>query len=213
MRKEIDLKLVRRLSPAVAGLPGPSGHRVWTLQAAAPPPNDNLTNAQGLAGVSGSVIGSNVGATAEKNEPPSETYTGNQAGATIWYTWTCPVTSVVNFNTRGSYTTNVPPAPLPTVISVYTLSAGSVASLTNLSLVNANAVDDNTNAAPDVSRVYFEGIAGTTYYIQVDGKENLATGSYWEGNIVLNWRPNPFAGEFMLPARSLISASTMTKYT
>jgi uncharacterized delta-60 repeat protein/uncharacterized repeat protein (TIGR01451 family) len=166
-------------------------------RAASPPPNDNFTNAQGLAGVSGSVIGSNVGATAEKNEPPSETYTGNQAGATIWYTWTCPVTSVVNFNTRGSYTTNVPPAPLPTVISVYTLSAGSVASLTNLSLVNANAVDDNTNAAPDVSRVYFEGIAGTTYYIQVDGKENLATGSYWEGNIVLNWGPNPFAGEFM----------------
>ncbi len=46
-----------------------------------PPPNDDFANAQVITGASGTVTGSNVGATAEPSEPYS-------TGTSIWYRWT-----------------------------------------------------------------------------------------------------------------------------
>ncbi len=46
-----------------------------------PPSNDNIANAQGLIGVSGTVYGTNLFATAQTNEPAP--YPGNPAGSSI----------------------------------------------------------------------------------------------------------------------------------
>ena len=54
-------------------------------QAQNPPPNDNLTNAQALVGVSGSVVGTNLFATAQTNEPAP--YPGDPAGASVSSYW------------------------------------------------------------------------------------------------------------------------------
>ena len=80
-----------------------------------PPPNDNLTNAQGLVGLSGSVQGNNLNATVQTGEPAP--VVGVPAQSTIWYTWTAPITVVMDFNTRGS--TDPDGLPLETTLAVY----------------------------------------------------------------------------------------------
>jgi hypothetical protein len=61
-----------------------------------PPTNDNFANAQPITGASGSVVGSNIGATLESGEP---TIQDNQGGASIWYDYTPAATGTVRFDT------------------------------------------------------------------------------------------------------------------
>lgn len=61
-----------------------------------PPANDNYANAQPLTGASGSVTASNIGATLEPGEPNIQDTAG---GASVWYTWTVPVTGTYQFDT------------------------------------------------------------------------------------------------------------------
>src|SRR5207302_7684664 len=56
--------------------------------ASAAPANDLFANAQLLTGISGSVAGSNVGATSEPGEPNAGY--GMGMGFTVWYRWTAP---------------------------------------------------------------------------------------------------------------------------
>ena len=122
------------------------------------PSNDNFQNAVTLPGASGTVSGSNAGATQETGEPSS-------SGNSVWWKWTPSSSGLVTFDTIGS--------AFDTYLSVYTGSAISA-----LSLV---AQDDDGGGAP-ASRVTFSALAGTAYSIAVTGFGGAS------GNIRLNWQ-------------------------
>ncbi|PYK65642.1 MAG: hypothetical protein DME21_00610 [Verrucomicrobia bacterium] len=125
-----------------------------------PPANDNFVDAGGLSGSSASVSGSNVGATKEAGEP---NHAGNAGGHSVWYVWTAPSGARAVVDTIGS--------GFDTLLAVYT--GKSVSALT------AVASNDDISSTIWQSRVTLNPLAGTTYYIAVDGW-NGAT-----GNIVL----------------------------
>ena len=128
-------------------------------------PNDLYMYAQAISGNSGSVTGTNAGATKETGEP---NHAGNAGGSSIWYSWTAPAGGgVYTFDTLGS--------SFDTLLGVYT--GTSVSSLTQ---VVAN--DDAGTAV--TSAVSFQAVGGTTYSIAVDGHGGAS------GNVVLNWTLN-----------------------
>src|ERR671936_2877394 len=65
---------------------------------AAAPTNDNFASAQAISGSSGSVTGSNVGATQETGEPLQ----GRSGGHTVLFSWTPPAAGAATFDTVGS---------------------------------------------------------------------------------------------------------------
>jgi hypothetical protein len=147
---------------AVDGANGATGNIILTLNQTIG--NDNFAYCEFVGGVSGSVYGSNAGATKESGEPD---HAGNPGGASIWYCWTAPINGQVTFDTIGS--------TFDTLLAVYTGSA--VNALTPI------ASNDNIDAAGGdlQSRVTFNAIGLTMYHIAIDGF-NGAT-----GDTVLNW--------------------------
>jgi kumamolisin len=123
--------------------------------------NDDFVDRQILSGGSGTVTGSNVGATKEPGEP---FHGGNAGGASIWYSWTAPASGPATFDTFQS--------SFDTLLAVYT--GNSVEGL------NFVASNDDANGTLQ-SRVTFTATAGVTYQIAIDGY-NGAT-----GNTLLHW--------------------------
>lgn len=119
------------------------------------PFNDDFATRARLAGGNFSVRSSNVGATAEPDEPTSSAGPG---GTSLWWEWTPTTTATVRLTTTGS--------DYDTFLSLYTGTA-----LSSLALVAAN---DNTGTAV-TSRLDFTVQAGVTYQISIDGR-NAATG-------------------------------------
>lgn len=137
------------------------------------PPNDNFANAQVITGCSGSVDGTNVGATAETGEPQHFPPGGGGLGGgkrSVWYRWQAPSTGQVSFTTAGSR--------FDTVLAVYTGS--SVSSLTLAAPPADDIPTDKTSLIPP-----FNVTAGTTYRIAVDGYDNDSGGDF--GPLTLNW--------------------------
>jgi hypothetical protein len=134
-----------------------------------PPPapaNDNFANAQVISGCTGSVTGTNIGATHESGEPSHDPL-GNAGASSVWYQWQAPTSNSVTITTLGS--------DYDTMLGIYTGS--SVNGLTTI----AKNDDVDTNAGIITSTVTFNATAGTTYKIAVDG---------WggdTGSITLNW--------------------------
>ena len=158
-------------------------------QAQTAPPNDNLTNAQGIVGISGSVQGTNLYATKETRE--TNLIAGVAVQSTIWYVWTAPVTAEMDLNTRNS--TDPAGISLDTTLAVYRVKKTSGAlAITNLSMVASNEDDPSGGVT---SRVDFQAALGTTYYIQVGSLTNTGDG-YGQGYPVLNWSQSLVAGGF-----------------
>jgi hypothetical protein len=145
----------------------------YTIGGTAPPPpppppapaNDNFSAAVALSGASGTVTGTNVGATGEVGEPNHAQATGS-GRRSVWYDWTAPANGQINFNTSGS--------SYDTVLGIYTGAA--VSALTEIA--------SNDDVDPTVilhSSVSFNAVAGTTYRIAVDGFQGDT------GGITLNW--------------------------
>lgn len=122
-------------------------------------PNDNFANSLPLTGGFGTVISSNVNATAETGEP---THWGG-AYRSIWYRWTAPSNGTAVITTSGSN--------FDTTLAVYT--GTSLSALTNI------ARSDDTGDA--TSAVTFTATAGTTYHVAVDGFSGST------GPVQLNW--------------------------
>jgi hypothetical protein len=117
---------------------------------AAMPPNDDFANAADLGGgLSASASGSNLWATAEAGEPRQ---VSGPALASVWYRWTASQNGVVAVQTCGSDFDT-------------TLAAFRGFTLRTLGRVAAN--DDSCGRR---SALRFFGVAGTTYYIAVDGR-------------------------------------------
>jgi hypothetical protein len=147
----------------------------YNSNAAAPPPlNDNFASAQFITGCSGTVTGTNIGATREDGEINHLSQTNdNDGGGTrsVWYRWLAPSNSSVTITTTGS--------TFDTVLGVYT--AGAIGELSN------NVVDQDDDGGSDrTSSVTFTASAGTTYMIAVDGYNNGGTGGD-TGSLTLNW--------------------------
>lgn len=137
------------------------------------PTNDDFADAEVITGLSGTVSGSNVDATAETGEPmeqnsPNETLS-------VWWSWTCPTSADVQIevDTDGS--------DFDTTLGIY--QGGSVDAL---ALIAAN--DDS--GAGVTSRLLFTASPGETYLLRVAGYDETEFGS-----ITLTWS----AHEFVIP--------------
>jgi uncharacterized delta-60 repeat protein len=148
--------------------------------AGAQPANDDFTNAQTITGLTGTLSGTNNGATLEPGEPTFiNTDDFASVDHSVWYQWTCPSNGVVAFDTFGS--------SFDTVLAVYTNAVVSTnaPALTNLSLVAAN--DDYITLIVPQSYLTFTAVAGMTYYISVNGDPDPDPGYTDEGSFVLDW--------------------------
>ncbi len=134
-----------------------------------PPPNDNFASAQVISGCSGSVNGTNVGATRESGEPD---HLPPPDGGThsVWYSWQAPVTAEVNMTTAGSN---------------YDTTLGVYRGNSFIGLVTVAQNDDVVSGSVVTSTVTFNATAGTIYKIAVDGFNDGGGGDV--GSITLNW--------------------------
>ena len=124
----------------------------FTLQWAAKPvvTNDAFGASRWLRTATGSAVSANHTATAEPGEP---SHAGSTAAKSVWFVWSTRGAGNVVFDTVGS--------DFDTVLAVYT--GNSVNSLTEV------ASNDDALGLGTLSRVSFNAVAYTTYWIAVDG--------------------------------------------
>ncbi|MEO8428465.1 MAG: lysyl oxidase family protein, partial [Verrucomicrobiota bacterium] len=135
----------------------------WSQTAGPPPPaNDGFAAPQLITGSIGTFNNSTANATKEPGEP---NHAANPGGASVWYQWTAPTSNSTVFDTFGS--------SFDTLLAVY--SGNSVAALTPV------ASNNDLDTITKQSRVSISPVAGTTYYIAVDGFGGAS------GNFVLSW--------------------------
>ena len=134
------------------------------------PPNDNFANAQVISGCSGSVNGTNIGATRESGEL-NHLADGNGGSRSVWYRWQAPSSGSATITTFGSR--------YDTILGVY--GGTSVGSLSPIL-----GRHDDVGPEDRTSRVPFQAVAGNVYRIAVDGYNNNAGGGDF-GPITLNW--------------------------
>ena len=120
-----------------------------TAPCTTPPLNDSFAAAQSIPYRTVTLLANNDCASKQPSEP---NHAGNNGGHSIWYRWIAPASGSVVISTDGS--------ALDTVLAVYTGSA-----LNNLNVV---ASDDDSGEGVN-SRVTFNGSAGASYWIAVDG--------------------------------------------
>ena len=135
----------------------------WTVNMSpSAPANNNFSSPTTISGASGTVSGSNAGATMEASERKPSAQ--SNSGASVWYKWTAPSSGTVVFDTIGS--------GFDTVLAVYTGSA-----LTSLGEV----ASDDDNGGNRTSKLTFQATSGTTYRIAVYGYNGQT------GNVKLTW--------------------------
>ncbi|HIG27412.1 MAG TPA: TlpA family protein disulfide reductase [Verrucomicrobiales bacterium] len=113
--------------------------------------NDLFENRTVVVGTEIQISGSNAKATVETREHLAEQGTG----ATVWWTWTSPVSARIRITTEGS--------ELDTVMGIYTGQR-----LSRLTLVGVND-DEDSEAGIFTSSVEFFSEEGITYHIGVGG--------------------------------------------
>lgn len=157
-----------------------------------PPANDNFTNARVVWGESGILRGWTTGASRERGEPRHD---GKAGGASVWFKWIAPGTGQASF---GLTETEWQPLSGDGVLAVYT--GRDVAHLTKVP-------GSDFLEWPSVD-VAFRAIAGTTYFIAVDGVLEK-TGSY-----LFNWVLRPPLNDAFSRTKALRgSAGRVVAYT
>jgi hypothetical protein len=145
---------------SVDGFNGASGQIQLTLiyraELIRAPENDHFQNRIHLRGSAITISGANFLATREPEEP---NHAKEPGGASLWWSWTAPVSGRVSIDTVGS--------TFDTLLAVYL----------GQSLTNLTEVASNDDASPDqaASAVQFQATANAVYQIAVDGF-NAATG-------------------------------------
>jgi 5-hydroxyisourate hydrolase-like protein (transthyretin family) len=138
-----------------------------SLQSAllASPVNDSFSAPTVVTGLPATATGSNVDATMEVGESFPTAYTiepFQPAQASVWFTWTSPVTGSVQIDTSGS--------DFDTILAVWTGST----------LATLNEIDSNDFYYGPEAAVFIDVVQGTTYRIAVYGNEDA------RGEISLN---------------------------
>ncbi len=113
-------------------------------------PNDMFANALVIPGAGGTVLGTNLNATSQSQEP---SLCGVGGGKTVWWRWTALQNQITTITTLGS--------DFDTVLGVYTGNA--VNALTSVTC------NDEVPGGFHTSEVIFQAAVGTTYQIAVDG--------------------------------------------
>jgi hypothetical protein len=157
----------------------------WSAAARADAPaNDDFADAAALAVHPGIVTGSNAGATKEAEEP---NHAGNPGGHSVWFSWTPAETGLVGIKTLGCF------YGIDALVAVYTGPG-----LNSLTPVASNASPFAANCFNEAPQAEFEAVAGTTYWIAVDGRDGA------EGNFELEFTGPPanddFANAALIPA-------------
>ena len=129
------------------------------------PQNNLFESASVIAGTSLSVGGFNLNASKDIGEPD---HTGNVGGKSVWWRWTAPSNGQVIIDTSTS--------SFDTLLAVYT----------GATLGTLVEIDSNDNyTSPDLaSQVAFTGVAGTEYFIAIDGFND--GGGAAEGQITMS---------------------------
>lgn len=122
------------------------------------PSNDIFATPTQLTGASWQITGSNFNGTRESGEP---NHGANSGFASVWFSWTAPVSGFYTLSTSGS--------GFDTLLGVYTGT-----DLTNLTQIGAN---NNSASGVTWSKVRFSASAGTTYLLAIDGA-NKSAGRY-----------------------------------
>ncbi len=142
-----------------------------------PPANDDFASARELSGASGSVVGTNVGATLESGEP---NIGDNPGGASVWYEWTAPASGAVEFDTCSA-------TPAVNAELGYFLGS-SVSTLTQYDFYTS--VPGQPTGCPSGQAGAFSIVGvtvGQTYYVKVDGINNRDGNGASEGPFTLEW--------------------------
>jgi len=145
--------------PPGAATPKPSD--LPTRPAVPVPENDNFESATAISGYTGTVSGSNIGASfeSELSEPPLN----GGMGKTVWYVWTAPATAIVEFDLcAGSAFDSLIGAYIGTAVYDLTFIAGN---------------DDGCPGSSS-SLVEFQALGGTTYHIQIDSYVESTDGTF-----------------------------------
>lgn len=162
--------------------------------------NDDFAERTTLSGLSIQVPDSNVNATKQPGEP---NHGGNAGGHSIWWTWTAPITGPVVITTINS--------TFDTTLAVYTG--------TQLSALTLVAENDDAIGNPEFSsQVQFQGIAGQSYQIAVDGyrfSENQVASGTMVLSIVQKAPPVPggndlFANRFIITGQTNVVSGSNT---
>lgn len=124
------------------------------LNLAYSPANDHFSSAFPLGGDRIHAVGSNAGASVEKNEPG---HAGTTSGRSVWWSWTAPMDGTVTWTTARSN--------FDTVLAVYTGNRLGK----RLSAVVSNDDEPQGSLGGTTSEVSFAASAGTTYHVAVDG--------------------------------------------
>jgi hypothetical protein len=117
--------------------------------------SDSFVNRQVLTSPSGDMDGSNVGATAEVNEPRIG---GEAPSRSVWISWVAPADGVATFWTDGS--------SFDTLLSAFYF--GQPAD-TTLDKLKEAARNDDADVNPPSSLIQFGALAGVRYEIAIDG--------------------------------------------
>ncbi len=150
---------------------------VGVLAVLVPPANDALADAILVSGLSGTINGTNVNATAEPAEPIHWNLSGT--ASSVWYRWTAPATGLASIDTVGS--------SFDTVLAVYTGST-----FVNL----ARLTQDDDRGGNRTSLVSFSATAGTIYYLAIGGASSSARGTFrlnWQLSAILAITTQPVA--------------------
>ncbi|HEY3325340.1 MAG TPA: S8 family serine peptidase [Planctomycetota bacterium] len=134
---------------AVDGVGAATGSIVLSL--AFPPVNDDFGAATEISSFD-TQSGSNENASKEPGEP---LHAGNFGGKSLWWKWTPAASTHIAISTLDS--------SFDTVLAVYT--GTTFADLVEVASNN----DEDSFYSISTSRVEFDAVAGTTYYIAVDG--------------------------------------------
>jgi hypothetical protein len=136
----------------VDGYAGATGTITLHLSEDLPPANDDFANAYILSGPNDSRTNdTSVAATLQAGE--ANTVAGQSAGASVWYKWTAPQSTSVTIDTATS--------DFNTLLGVYTGVA--------VNAVTPIASNDDVGPSNHTSKVALQVIAGTAYWIRVDG--------------------------------------------
>ena len=139
------------------------------------PANDDYANAQVISGTSGSVTGTNVGATLEPGEPGIQDAEG---GASVWYEWTVPVTGSYQFDTCTAY------PDLPANIGFFV--GGTVSSAVEFGAGPSQGLCPAGEAGATIITGTWS--AGLTLRIKVDGLNENGNGTPAYGGVfTLEW--------------------------
>ena len=160
----------------------------WMINAAhAQPTNDNFASPTVISGTTGTTSGSNVGATLELPCEPNALNVDDQplpsgVGASVWYAWTATASGTASFNTVGS--------GIDTVLSIWTTTnpAGGLCD-PSVAMIVADDQSGGNGAGSTSALTFTNVVAGTTYYVNVEGYDG--GGGPATGSFVLNWNEVP----------------------